>query len=190
MAYLTKRAMRERGNRLLQEQRQKFAKSERQVLNEAIRFDPTTTYDVFLSHCSRDKPLVLGVKERLEEDGLLVYVDWIEDADMDRTEVTTENASRLRRRLRNCRSLLYLVTENAVRSKWMPWELGYFDGLDKGLIGILPVLDDAEEQFDGIEFLGLYSTIDVRQTKAGTRRFFVSRADGTSTSLRLIIRDS
>lgn len=139
MAFFTKADMQSRGNRILAEQ-QRLGKSTRTILAEATTFDPEKTYDVFLSHSSRDKPLVLGVKSRLEDDGLSVYIDWIDDADLDRAAVTPENAKRLRRRMKQCLSLLYIATDNASRSKWMPWEVGFYDGLGKGeRIGILPV---------------------------------------------------
>jgi hypothetical protein len=86
----------------------------------------------------------------------------IDDADLDRTAVTPENAERLRLRMRRCSSLLYLATDDASRSKWMPWEVGFFDGLDEGVIGILPVLEDPTQEFEGMEFLGLYGVVDVR----------------------------
>jgi hypothetical protein len=43
----------------------------------------TGTFDVFLSHSVRDAQLVLGLKKLLEGEGLTVYVDWIEDKDLD-----------------------------------------------------------------------------------------------------------
>lgn len=175
MAYLTKDSMRAAGSRHITTQRS-LAKSDRTIINEALAFDADLTYDVFLSHAIRDRTLVLGVKSRLELEDLSVYIDWIDDADLDRTEVTEKNARRLRRRLRRCRSLIYLATNNASKSKWMPWELGYFNGRNKGLIGVLPVLDDPDEAFEGQEFLGLYPVIKALNTRAGRMRLFVTES--------------
>ncbi len=156
MAYLKTSNMKARG-RLVIEQLQREKKA---VLAEATRFDPDQTYDVFLSHSSHDKELVLGVKNRLEGARCTVYVDWIEDRDLDRTAVTPENADRLRRRMRNCRSLVYLATDRSLLSKWSMWEIGNFDGMARP-IGILPVLEDRDNnEFEGVEFLGLYPTIE------------------------------
>lgn len=190
MTYLTKSSMRQLGNNLLAEQRRRFAKSERSVLIEAVRFDPEITYDIFLSHSSRDKPLVLGVKQRLENEGLGVYVDWIDDAELDRQDVTPENAARLRVRMKRCRSLLYMATDNAAHSKWMPWEVGFFDGIGSGEIGILPVLDNANEHFQGLEFLGLYPLVDLRQTKGGNIAFFSQRGNEPSRNFKRLIHPS
>ncbi len=175
MAYLTKDSMRTAGSRHIIAQRS-LAKSDRTIVSEAMTFDAALTYDVFLSHAIRDRALVLGVKLRLEAEGLSVYIDWIVDADLDRAEVTEKNAGRLRKRLRRCRSLIYLATNNASKSKWMPWELGYFNGRNRGLIGILPVLDDPYEAFDGQEFLGLYPVIKALNTRAGRERLFVTES--------------
>ena len=46
---------------------------------------------------------------------------------------------------------------NSPNSKWMPWELGYFDGYKaKGCV--LPLVDQPtiSEDFKGTEFVGLY----------------------------------
>lgn len=52
-----------------------------------------------------------------------------------------------------------LTTENYQKSKWMPWELGYFDG-SKGKVAILPMVDSIAHSFDGTEYLGLYPYIN------------------------------
>jgi hypothetical protein len=190
MAFFTKGEMQSRGNRILAEQ-QRFGKSTRTIFAEATTFDPEKTYDVFLSHSSRDKPLVLGVKARLEDENLSVYIDWIDDADLDRAAVTPENARRLRRRMKQCQSLLYIATDNASRSKWMPWEVGLFDGLGKGeRIGVLPVLDSATEKFDGMEFLGLYSVVDLRRTRGGDVALFASTQAGDVMNFKRLLREA
>ncbi len=176
MPFLSIASMRARGERVLTEQ-QAAGKTARRILAEATAFDPTTTYDIFLSHSSRDRALVYGVKNRLERASFSVYIDWIDDADLDRTAVTPENAERLRLRMRRCSSLLYLATDNASRSKWMPWEVGFFDGLDEGLIGILPVLDDPSQEFQGMEFLGLYGVVDVRPAGTGHALFIKKKGE-------------
>jgi hypothetical protein len=187
MAFLSQAVMRARGAQVLAQQELR-GKTARSFLAEATTFDPSTTYDIFLSHSIRDKALVTGVIDRLKRSGFTVYVDWIDDAQLDRTAVTPENAERLRARMRHCRSLLYLATDNASRSKWMPWEVGFFDGLDQGEIGILPVLDDPQEDFEGMEFLGLYTLAEFRTTKPGYSALFMERTDGDAVRLKSLLR--
>lgn len=97
------------------------------------------SYDIFLSHSIHDADIVLGAKQLLEEKGNTVYVDWIDDPALDRSRVCTETADVLRLRMQHCTSLVYLHSSNSGQSKWMPWELGYFDGFN-GNVAIFPVL--------------------------------------------------
>lgn len=122
-------------------------------------------FDVFLSHSINDAELVLGIKVLLEGQGLRVYVDWIEDKALERDHVTVQTAEVLRKRMKQSDSLLYLATDNASKSKWMPWELGYFDGFKNEGVAILPVLDKSDAQFDGQEYLGLYPAITREMVK-------------------------
>ncbi len=119
-----------------------------------------TRFDIFLSHSINDAELVLGVKVLLEEMGKKVYVDWVDDPELDRSQVTKHTAERLRGRMKQSDSLLYIATESASSSKWMPWELGYFDGHKPGNVAILPVLDSEDQKFEGQEYLGLYPVVD------------------------------
>ena len=112
-------------------------------------------------------PTVLGIVEFLKQMGKEVYVDWIEDRQLSRSSVTPETAETLRQRMNQSSRLLYLATDNASSSKWMPWELGYFDGLKSGKVAILPLVDYSFSSFKGQEYLGLYPALD----KDDLRRF-------------------
>ncbi len=126
------------------------------VLLEASKsFSPDEKYDVFLSHSFLDAQEILGLKFSIEDQGLTVYVDWIDDPSLDRTKVTRDTAAELRRRMRTCRTLFYASSLNATLSKWMPWELGYFDG-HNGKVAIIPVAEGQESSFTGQEYLALY----------------------------------
>jgi hypothetical protein len=117
-------------------------------------------FDVFLSHSYLDKDLVFGVKGYLEERGLSVYVDWINEQELDRSSVDSETANTLRKRMNQCQSLLFATSSNTTTSKWMPWECGYFDGIN-GKIAIFPIAESDQAVFRGQEYLGLYPYIDV-----------------------------
>src|ERR1700733_3990964 len=100
-----------------------------------------TFFDVFLSHSFKDAEVIAGVKSYIEDQGLTVYVDWIDDPQADRRYVTAATADMLRRRMNHCGTLLYASTDAAINSKWMPWELGYFDGSKPGHVGIVPIIE-------------------------------------------------
>ncbi|MFB8386909.1 hypothetical protein ACFC3F_07195 [Microbacterium sp. NPDC055910] len=87
-------------------------------------------------------------------------MDWIDDPQLDRSRVTAASARTLRERMRQCASMVYAATNAAATSKWMPWELGYFDGR-KGqeAIAIMPLVE-YEGQRLGQEYLDIYPQIE------------------------------
>jgi hypothetical protein len=96
------------------------------------------------------------MKELLVKMGFKVYVDWDIDAELNRTKVDKNTAALLRRRMQASTSLIYLATEQATSSKWMPWELGYFDGRKPDKVVVLPLLDRANSSFPEQEYVSLY----------------------------------
>ena len=175
MAFLTNSEVRQAAQGRLQKS---FSSSASQVLREAVRASSTEEkFDIFLSHASEDAEIVLGVREILVGLGLTVYIDWIDDPQLDRGSVTAENADMLRRRMRASKSLILLTTKNSATSRWMPWELGYFDGHKTGFIGILPIVDYSGSTFAGQEYLGLYPLVEkLPLTGGGTKFCVVERA--------------
>lgn len=144
------------------------------MLREAQEARSTDGFDVFLSHARLDEEIVLGTKLRLERYGFSVYVDWIDDPAMDRSRVTQDNAALLRERMRQCTSLLYIHTENTSESRWTPWELGYFDGY-RGRVAIVPIVETADEEYVGEEYLGLYPYLDVYRDNESKWRLWVNQ---------------
>lgn len=135
------------------------------------------TFDVFLSHSFRDAVLILGLKRVLEADGLTVYVDWIEDPQLDRTKVNATTASQLRERMKTCRALVYATSQNASTSRWMPWELGFFDGAHgPDRVAICPIATGTGS-YTGEEYVGLYKTLE-KVRDGGVLRPFVVRQSG------------
>lgn len=117
--------------------------------------------DVFLSHSVLDARVILGLHSLLSSQGLRVYVDWIDDPHLDRATVSPATAARLRSKMSESRSLIYATSRAASSSRWMPWELGYFDGLrNSNRISILPIENSSNNAFVGQEYLGLYRTIE------------------------------
>lgn len=117
-------------------------------------------FDVFLCHSRMDEELILGTKTSLEEYGLRVYVDWINDPQLDRTKVSFATANQLRTRMSCARMLVYAHTENSSNSKWCPWELGFFDGMRGGNVFHLPIVETKYSHFAGQEYLDLYPYLD------------------------------
>jgi hypothetical protein len=143
-------------------------KSAGRILAEQARaFDAAAHYDIFLSHSFKDAEIILGVKKVIEDLGLTVYVDWIEDADLDRSKVTVKTAAILRERMKSCSSLVYAHSANSGTSLWMPWELGYFDGLREHQVWILPLVSESDDEFKKQEYLRLYPSVEKLGSLAG-----------------------
>ena len=128
------------------------------VLNQSLP-SPAQDFDVFLSHSIKDAELILGIKLALEAAGVSVYVYWMNDESSMGERVSAATAERLRKRMKKSKALVYAHSPNTASSKWMPWELGYFDGL-KGKIAVMPILRSQFDSFEGQEFVSFYPVID------------------------------
>jgi hypothetical protein len=141
--------------------------AEKILANESKLFDPNIEYDVFLSHSYKDAKIILGIKRFLEREVLLykrrlsVYVDWIDDSDLKRGNVTVRTANRLKIRMNNSKCLFFIESEYSPNSKWMPWELGYFDGFKSkvAIFQLTPSDIEKSDNFSGREYLSLYPTV-------------------------------
>lgn len=150
------------------------AKTDARILEEAASTTrDSERFDIFLSHSSRDAAVVRGIKLIMESQGFTVYVDWIADPELDRSRVTKATALLLRKRMGQCKSLIYAATTNSSSSLWMPWELGYFDGLRQSNVAILPLTDHPGEHFQGQEYLGLYPLVTKGTYTNGRPEVFV-----------------
>lgn len=155
------------------------------VLREHAAATPATAhFDVFLSHSLKDADEVLAVKLYLEEQGLKVYVDWVVDPQLDRKNVTPATANHLRQRMAMSDTMIFAVSVYSPDSKWMPWELGYFDGLRHGRIAILPLLSAEGATFNDQQYLGLYPKVE-KLVAGGRDRLYVTRGVGTRTFMEM-----
>lgn len=92
------------------------------------------TYDLFLSHSSIDSNMLLRLKSILNHININVYIDWVNDRDALKRELTNVNtANAIIERLKASKALLYVHTEASQNSRWAPWELGFFHAI-KGKI--------------------------------------------------------
>ncbi len=136
-----------------------------EALNEGRIADSAQLYDIFLSHSSKDMELIAGLKLILEDLGFSVYVDWNDKA-LDPDHVTPETAKILRERMAQCKSLVYAFSENASNSKWMPWELGYFDALKNSRVAVLPISQTAKSAYRGSEYVGIYYVVQIAKSSS------------------------
>jgi len=136
-------------------------------------------FDIFLSHSSAEpEEILLGIKAMLEDANLKVYVDRYSDPQLSPDNVTRQTAEILRTRLRQSQTLLYVYSRHSTKSRWMPWELGFFDGY-RGRVGIVPVTQRQEGTFEGEEYLNLYPYVD-----RVVNNFWINGAFGEYAPLR------
>jgi hypothetical protein len=154
----------------------------REALRKSAQRD---RYDIFLSHSFRDAEIILGVKSIRERSGNSVYVDWIEDAERDRSAVTAATADRLRSRMKQSSSLVYAYSASSTESKWMPWELGYFDGHRNGeAIAIMPLVAAPNGSAPGQEYIGLYPVVEQMRATSGQDLPFILRRTSYSSEYK------
>ncbi len=112
----------------------------------------------------------------MEDKGLTVYVDWIDDRKLDRSKVTKATASGLREQMNRCKCLIYAYSPNTIQSRWCPWELGYFDGKN-GRSYVMPIVEKESDGYLGIEYVGLYPKIVEEEARDGTMNLYVKLQD-------------
>lgn len=142
------------------------------LLESSVNFsNGKRSFDIFMCHSYSDKELILGIKTTLEQFSFSVYVDWIDDYSMDRYNVTKENVLWIKERMKTSKCLLYATSTNSSSSKWMPWELGFMDGL-KDKVAIFPVSKNYETLYKGNEYLGIYPFVG-KATMIGTNKEYL-----------------
>jgi hypothetical protein len=99
------------------------------------------------------------------------------DQQLDRSKVTAATAAILRKRMRQCKSLIFATSTSSPSSRWMPWELGYFDGHRGTGISVMPIEEHEEPGAYGQEYLGLYPAIEQRRVVGGGTAAVAVRTD-------------
>lgn len=167
------------------EVKEKILRRNKSIALNKVENKQVEKYDVFLSHSSLDKTLILSLVDLFVEAGYAVYVDWIEDEELDRRNITVKTAQVLKKRMNNSRGLAYIATANIINSKWCPWELGYFDGKKNRRCCILPIMEQGE--YNGQEYLGLYSYLRYDRLESTSRYDFL--VCNQETNKHITLRD-
>lgn len=140
------------------------------VISEAKRLGRQTA---FLSHSHYDADLAKGVQGFLQAQGWDVYIDWEDTAMPEKPDRRT--AERIQQRIVELDWFFFLATENSMRSRWCPWEIGYADG-KKPLDSILILqTKDSSGHYYGNEYLQLYRSLSA--TQAGSYAAFGAAQD-------------
>jgi hypothetical protein len=132
--------------------------------------------DVFISHKRDDAAKVEALKRRITGWGFTCFVD-ADDPVLKRMKDQPDAdpkalADHIRHNLRRSRCLIYAFTEASSRSRWMPWETGFFDGrwgphqvglydLDEPAAGTARAVlaDGSHDQLSLQEYLSIYTEL-------------------------------
>ena len=132
-------------------------------VTESIGRKYRATKTIFLSHSHKDADLIKPAIAYFLSQGIEVYVDWLDPTMTSTTSAQT--ASKIKIKIKENQKFVVLLSSNSKESKWVPWELGYADGVKGvGNIAILPILRNSYDSFRGIEYMDLYAKIGLEGT--------------------------
>jgi len=96
-------------------------------------------FDVFISHSSYDKAELYKLKRTLNAQGLVVYIDWANDKVMLNRENQNEDTwTVLQKRMDISNKMIFVMTDNSLRSQWAQKEIEYFTKLGKPVFVFQP----------------------------------------------------
>lgn len=134
-------------------------KGDRRVANSLSEAQRSRVPTAFLCHAHKDRPLVQGVANLLNEAGWRVYVDWMDGSMPDKPN--RETADKIKKRIRELDFFLFLATSNSMESRWCPWEIGFADP-HKYPERLFIIPTKLGLSTSGSEYLELYHRIDLR----------------------------
>lgn len=117
--------------------------------------------NVFLSHKHDDIEDLKGVIGELENLGVKIYIDSMDNKMPQQT--CGDTAVRIKEVIKFCDKFILLATDKAIESYWCNWELGFGDTHKyKNNIAILPIKEKGtyDFQYKGNEYLQIYPQID------------------------------
>lgn len=153
--------------------------------------------DVFISHNQQDQLRCEMLRQMIEMWGFSCYVDFTDPANA-RAPNAEDLAMGIREKLRASRCLIYAYSAQSQHSKWMPWEIGFYDGRWGKHKIVLFDLDHLSQYSDPAavgttrastidmftvqEFLSMYRSVSVNELQEllvdlASQRTLVDRAD-------------
>ena len=110
-------------------------KSNPEILMQRIfdnELEKKKSFDLFISHNSKDETEIVKIYKKLNKEGLVAYVDWVSDKfDLKRKWCNATTSNVIKARIKQSKFILICLTENLLTSQWCPWEIGYADALGK-----------------------------------------------------------
>ena len=114
-------------------------------------------FDIFISYSSKDALAVMVLVLELVGRGYSIYVDCF-DPTLNPRAVDRQTAEIIRRRMVQSRSLFVATTQHAPASDWVPWELGFTDGLTNKAATLF-IAPDEKVDFGRQSYFSLYPEV-------------------------------
>lgn len=90
------------------------------------------SYDYFISHSSKDSKEVQKLIYVENQQGKNVFCDWISDIDyLKRHLICTATLKVIEERMKQSKALIFVQSENSLKSIWCKYELNYFHDLNR-----------------------------------------------------------
>ena len=103
------------------------------------------SFDLFISHSSKDRSIVRKFIEYKNKQGIYVFCDWINDSDyLKRNLLCEATLNVIRYRLDKSKSMVFIRTQSSLKSLWCKYEINYFYKLKKPIYVI-----EADEIING-----------------------------------------
>jgi hypothetical protein len=122
-------------------------------------------FDIFLSYRSTDAMVVLGLYHWLTRRGYFAYLDSLDISLPNPASVNRRTADILRKRMVQSQSLFVITTQDMPSSAWVPWELGFTDGLT-GKAAVLYIADRSNVAFNRQSYFALYAEVQRDNAKS------------------------
>ena len=89
-------------------------------------------FDIFLSHNSQDEAKIITFYKKLNKNGQVVYIDWVNDKyDLKREWCNTSTVDIIKERIKQSDVFVLYFSSKTLNSQWCAWELGYADAIGK-----------------------------------------------------------
>lgn len=106
------------------------------------------SYDLFISHSSKDSKMVQKLINYLNANGKNVYCDWISDSDyLKRNLVRQATLNVIEKRLEQSKAIIFVVSSHSTQSIWCKYELNYFSEFERPIYQIA-ISDIEKEKYD------------------------------------------
>jgi len=94
-------------------------------------------FDYFISHSSKDSISVQELIRAENQQGKNIFCDWINDVDyLKRNLLCSATLKVIEKRLEQSKALIFVSSENSLKSIWCKYELNYFRELNKPMYTI------------------------------------------------------